>query len=162
MNIVSNPTKNGITIIEEHWRTLPDEVGTTNHLDGILINSAAVAIVGTAGPASLFAQPVTSAGGEEMSIEKLWNTEVTSVSRKPQPLSRTAAAVFVISAQDIRRSGLQSLPEVLRLAPGVQVSRVTSGAWAITIRGFDEILGNKLLVLVDGLSQYPDFFAGVM
>ena len=89
------------------------------------------------------------------------NIEVTSVSRKAQRLSSTAASVYVITAKDIQRSGITVLPELLRLAPGVQVSRLASGAWAIGIRGFNDEYSNKLLVLVDGRSVYNQFYAGV-
>ncbi len=89
------------------------------------------------------------------------NIEVTSVSKKSQPLSSTAASVFVITAEDIRRSGITILPELLRLAPGVQVARLSSGSWAVGIRGFNDEYSNKLLVLVDGRSVYNVFYTGV-
>jgi iron complex outermembrane recepter protein len=98
----------------------------------------------------------------QASLEQLMNIEVTSVSKKGQQLSKTAAAVFVITAEDIRRSGLDSLPEVLRLAPGVQVARTESGAWAVGIRGFNDDFSNKLLVLLDGRSVYNSLFGGVL
>jgi iron complex outermembrane receptor protein len=69
--------------------------------------------------------------------------------------------VFVISAEDIRRSGIAVLPELLRLAPGVQVARLASGAWAVSVRGFNDEYSNKLLVLVDGRSVYNEFYSGV-
>jgi iron complex outermembrane receptor protein len=83
------------------------------------------------------------------------------VSKKAQRLSSTAASVFVITSEDIRRSGITVLPELLRLAPGVQVARLSSGSWAIGIRGFNDEYSNKLLVLVDGRSVYNEFYAGV-
>ena len=89
------------------------------------------------------------------------NIEVTSVSKKAQRLSSTAASVFVITSEDIRRSGITVLPELLRLAPGVQVARLSSGSWAIGIRGFNDEFSNKLLVLVDGRSVYNVFYTGV-
>ena len=97
----------------------------------------------------------------DASLEQLLNVEVTSVSKKEQKLSRTAAAVFVISHEDIRRSGAESLPDVLRMAPGVQVARIDANAWAITIRGFNSRFSNKVLVLVDGRSVYTPSFSGV-
>ena len=97
----------------------------------------------------------------QASLEQLMNVEVTSVSKKEQRLSQTAAAVFVITAEDIRRSGLNSLPEALRLAPGVQVARAESGTWAISIRGFNDDLSNKILVLIDGRSVYNAVFGGI-
>src|SRR5580704_19775316 len=77
------------------------------------------------------------AGLGDASLEQLLNVQVTSVSKKEQKLSRTAAAVFVISHEDIRRSGAQNLPDVLRMAPGVDVAQIDANAWAITIRGFN-------------------------
>src|ERR1700735_3300944 len=79
----------------------------------------------------------------DRSLEELMNIEVTSVSKKAQRLSSTAASVFVITAEDIRRSGITILPELLRLAPGVQVARLASGSWAIGIRGFNDEFSNK-------------------
>ena len=89
------------------------------------------------------------------------NIEVVSAGKKAQSLATTAASVFVITAEDIRRSGMHSLPELLRLAPGVQVARTTSGQWAISIRGFNSEFANKLLVLVDGRVVYNEEWAGV-
>jgi iron complex outermembrane recepter protein len=97
----------------------------------------------------------------DLSIEQLMNIEVTSASKKEQRLSDTAASVFVITREMIRRSGLTSVPEVLRLAPGVEVARIDASKWAISIRGFGALLSNKLLVLVDGRSVYNDTFSGV-
>src|SRR5471030_1538973 len=101
------------------------------------------------------------AGLGDASLEQLLNVEVTSVSKKEQRLSRTAAAVFVIGHEDIRRSGAQNLPDVLRMAPGVEVAQIDANAWAITIRGFDSRFSNKVLVLVDGRSVYNNGFSGV-
>lgn len=97
----------------------------------------------------------------EMSLESLMEVEVTSAARKEQKLSETAAAIHVISREDIRRSGATSLAEALRLAPGVQVARVNSDAWAISVRGFNNIVSNKLLVMIDGRSIYNPVFSGV-
>ena len=100
-------------------------------------------------------------GLADASLEELMNIEVTSVSKKAQRLSSTAASVFVITSEDIRRSGLE-LPEVLRLAPGVQVARVEAGRWAVAIRGFNNDFSNKLMVLIDGRSIYSEVNPGVM
>lgn len=96
----------------------------------------------------------------ETSIEDLMNIQVTSVSKRPQKLSDAAAAVFVITRDDIRRSGATSIPEILRMAPGVQVAKIDSNQWAISIRGFNSRFANKLLVLIDGRSVYTPFFSG--
>ncbi|MGB5063132.1 MAG: TonB-dependent receptor [Candidatus Competibacter sp.] len=87
--------------------------------------------------------------------------EVVSATRLVQSLLDTAAAVFVITAEDIRRSGATNVMEALRLAPGVEVARIDSSRWAITIRGFNGRFANKLLVLIDGRSIYNPQFSGV-
>ena len=99
---------------------------------------------------------------ERLSLEELSMVEVTSVSRRPEVLADAAAAIFVISAEDIRRSGATSLPEVLRLAPNLNVQRVNSVDYAISARGFNGYeTSNKLLVLVDGRSVYSTLSSGV-
>ncbi len=106
-----------------------------------------------AGPAR--AQEVASSDYSQLSIEQLENVAITSVSKRPEPLSAAAASIFVISADDIRRSGASSLPEVLRLAPNLEIVRMNAFAYAITARGFNSPeSSNKLLVLVDGRSVY--------
>ncbi len=87
--------------------------------------------------------------------------EVTTVSKKAQKLSDAAAAVFVITQSDIRRSGATSIPEALRMVPGVEVARIDASKWAITIRGFNGRFANKLLVLMDGRTVYTPTFSGV-
>ena len=96
-----------------------------------------------------------------LSIDDLMNVEVTSVSRKGQKLSDTAAAVFVITQDDIRRSGAQSIPEILRIVPGLDVARVSGNVWAISARGSNSQFANKLLVMIDGRSVYSPLFSGV-
>lgn len=86
--------------------------------------------------------------------------EVTSVSRTSEPAHHAPAAVHVITGDDIRRSGVTSIAEALRLAPGVQVGRITANQWAISIRGFNDVFATKLLVLMDGRSVYTPTFSG--
>ncbi|WP_066334460.1 TonB-dependent receptor plug domain-containing protein [Azohydromonas lata] len=97
----------------------------------------------------------------ELSLEELGNIEITSVSKRAERLSEAPASVFVITAEDIRRSGATSLPEALRLAPNLQVARISSSFHAVTSRGFNGNLANKLLVLIDGRSVYTPLFGGV-
>jgi iron complex outermembrane receptor protein len=97
----------------------------------------------------------------ELSIEELANIEVISGSRTPQRLSMTPAAIFVVTAEDIRRSGVTSIPEALRMVPGVEVARVSSSKWAVSSRGFNSRYSNKLLVLIDGRCIYLPLFSGV-
>jgi iron complex outermembrane receptor protein len=102
-----------------------------------------------------------STGLADATLEQLLNTKVTSVSKKEENLAHTAAAVFVISQEDIRRSGATNLPDVLRMVPGVEVAQINSSSWAITIRGFNQKYADKVLVLVDGRSAYAPSFSGV-
>ena len=97
----------------------------------------------------------------QLSIEELMNVSVVSPTRQAQRLSDTASAVFVITQEEIRRSGVSNIPDALRLAPGVQVARIDANKWAVSIRGFNGRFANKLLVLVDGRSIYTPTFAGV-
>ena len=97
----------------------------------------------------------------ELSLEELMSVEVTSVSKKKQKLSESAAAIFVITQDDIRRSGVTSIPEALRMVPGIQVARGSNNQWNISARGFNERFTNKLLVLIDGRTIYNSLFAGV-
>ena len=96
-----------------------------------------------------------------LSLEELGNIEVTTVSKGPVKLSQTAAAIYVITQEDIRRSGVRSLPEALRLAPGVDVAQIDSVKWAVGIRGFESRLSRDILVLIDGRSVYSPLFHGV-
>lgn len=98
----------------------------------------------------------------QLSIEELADIEVTSVSKRPQPLSSAAASIYVISGEDIHRSGATSLPEALRLAPNLQVARLNAFDYVVTARGFgSESAANKLLVMIDGRSIYSTLHAGV-
>lgn len=96
-----------------------------------------------------------------LSLEELMNIEVTSVGKKSQKLSDAAAAIYVITQEDIRRSGATSIPEVLRMVPGLQVAQIDSNKWAVAARGFNDIFTDKLLVLIDGRSVYTPLYSGV-
>ncbi|HTB64910.1 MAG TPA: TonB-dependent receptor [Steroidobacteraceae bacterium] len=98
---------------------------------------------------------------KRLSIEELSNTEVTSVSKSAEPLSDAAAAVFVITREAILNSGARSLPEILRLAPNLQVAQITASSFAISARGFNGTAASKLLVLIDGRSVYTPYHSGV-
>lgn len=95
------------------------------------------------------------------SIEDLMNIEVTSVSKKGQKLSRTAAAVFVINQDDIRRSGAPNIPDLLRMVPGLDVAQINGSTWAIGARGFNAQHSNKLMVMIDSRVVYTPEFADV-
>src|SRR5438128_2574158 len=95
----------------------------------------------------------------KMSVEELMNIEVTSVSKRPEKLSETASAIQVITQEDIHRSGATSIPEALRLASNLEVAQVDSRQWAISARGFNNTLANKMLVLIDGRTIYTPLYA---
>jgi iron complex outermembrane receptor protein len=96
-----------------------------------------------------------------ISLEDLMNLKVTSVSKREQKLGVAAAAIFVITQEEMRRSGARNIPEALRLAPGLEVARIDENKWAIASRGFNGRFTNKLLVLIDGRSVYTPLFSGV-
>ncbi|MBI1889678.1 MAG: TonB-dependent receptor [Burkholderiales bacterium] len=97
----------------------------------------------------------------ELSLEELANIEITSVAKRPQKLREAASAIYVITRQEIHRSGATTLAEALRLAPNLQVAQQTSSQYAISARGFSSTTANKLLVLIDGRSIYTPLFSGV-
>jgi iron complex outermembrane receptor protein len=96
-----------------------------------------------------------------LSLEELGNIEVTTASKIPVKLLQTPAAIYVITQEDIRRSGVTTLPEALQLAPGVDVARIDSVKWAVGIRGFQSRLSRAVLVLIDGRTVYSPLFHGV-
>ncbi|HXN50921.1 MAG TPA: TonB-dependent receptor plug domain-containing protein [Candidatus Acidoferrum sp.] len=96
-----------------------------------------------------------------VSLEDLGQIEVTTASKVPVKATRTPAAIYVITQEDIRRSGATSIPEALRMAPGVEVARVDSNTWSLGVRGFESTLSRSVLVLIDGRSVYTPLFAGV-
>lgn len=118
--------------------------------------------VSTAANAELLVQDMGADGAmTELSLEELADIRITSVSRREEQLSDAPASVFVITSDDVRRSGATSLVEALRLAPNLQVNMVNAGSYTVTARGFANNDGNKLLVLIDGRSVYSPLFSGV-
>jgi iron complex outermembrane recepter protein len=97
----------------------------------------------------------------KFSLEELKNVEIISASKRPEIVADVAAAVYVITQEQIRRSGATSIPEALRLAPGVHVARISATEWAINIRGLNNQFAENLLVLMDGRSVYTHVFSGV-
>lgn len=96
-----------------------------------------------------------------ISIEDLMSIQVTSASKKSENLSAAPAAIFVITAEDIRRGGFSSVPEALRTVPGLYVVQLNSHVWLVTARGFSNVYNDKMLVLTDGRSVYSPTFGGV-
>jgi iron complex outermembrane receptor protein len=116
--------------------------------------------------ASALGEPSTTSALKSLSVEELMNIEVTSVSKTAAPLSTAPAAIYVITHEDVMRSGATSIPEVLRLAPNLQVVQVSASNYIVTARGFsgnsaDQNFSDKLLVLIDGRSVYTPLYSGV-
>ena len=108
--------------------------------------------------------PVAGAVDDTTAEEKkgmAFNPQIFSLSKKKENAFDAASATYVLSSEDIRRSGATSIPEALRLVPGVQVARMSGNSWAISIRGFDRQFSNKLLVMIDGRTVYTQLFSGV-
>jgi iron complex outermembrane recepter protein len=118
---------------------------------------------------ALLAGPLAAHGAElagqdltEMDLEELMEIEVTSVSKRAQKLSHAPAAITVITEEDIRRSGVLTLPELLRGVPGLHVAQIDATHWSVSSRGFADEFSNKLLVLIDGRTIYEPIFSGVL
>jgi iron complex outermembrane receptor protein len=128
---------------------------------------AELATLGLLLAAAASAQPPAQEGKtpasqlKDLTLEQLMDIDVTSVSRRSEPVSGAAAAVTVITAEDIRRSGATNLPDVLRLAVSLEVAQSNGNTWAISSRGFNTTTANKLLVLIDGRSVYTPLYSGV-
>lgn len=98
----------------------------------------------------------------DLSLEQLLEVRVVSLAKKDQSIAQATAAIYVVTSEDIQRSGVTTIPDALRMVPGVQVARADSNSWAISIRGFNSTLANKLLVLIDGRSIYNPVFGGTL
>ena len=96
----------------------------------------------------------------DMDISQLMNVTITSLSKKEQHLSDAAAAVFVITQEDIRRSGVTNIPDALAMAPGLQVAKISASKWSVSSRGFAGYTSNKLLIMIDGRSVYSPAYSG--
>jgi iron complex outermembrane receptor protein len=115
------------------------------------------------GSASSQASAPASGGQDLLSLDlnDLMNIKVTTASKKAESFNKIPAAMYVVTSEDIRRSGAQTIPEALRLVPGVEVAQLNSGQYAVSIRGFSGLLSDKLLALIDGRTIYNDLFGGV-
>jgi iron complex outermembrane receptor protein len=121
-------------------------------------------ILALAGLGSVFAQRVGAPTGEldKLSVDELFSIQVSSVGRKAQQLSTAPAAVFVLTGEDIRRSGATSIPEALRWVPGLSVLSVDGRSWAISARGSNRVYSDKILVMIDGRPLYMPLFSGLL
>ena len=97
-----------------------------------------------------------------LSVDDLFQLEVTSVDRKAQQLSKAPASIYVLTAEDIRRSGASSIPEALQWVPGLTVLHVAGGMWSVSARGDARLYSDKMLVMIDGRSLYTPLFSGVL
>lgn len=128
----------------------------------ILTTTALVSLsYGIATQGAYAAEDISTKELLDLSLEQLSNIEVTSVSKKSEKASEAAAAIFVITQDDIRRSGATQIPDLLRMVPGLSVAQAGSHKWAVSSRGFNDHFANKLLVLIDGRSVYTPLFSGV-
>jgi len=116
---------------------------------------------GLFGTTGSWAQNPSATNLTDISLEDLMNIQVTSVSKKEQKLSQTGAAAYVITQEDIRRSGATNIPDLLRQAPGVEVAQIDANTYAISIRGFNDRLADKVLVMIDGRTVYTPTTSGV-
>jgi iron complex outermembrane receptor protein len=153
--VCAHPHCEGRKVPEQGNRTVARGQRAKRIVRGIAI---AAILASTAQPAWPQQKP---ADLTDQSLEDLMNIEVTSVSKTQETLSRTAAAVFVISPEDISRSGARNIPDLLRMVPGANVSQINGNTWAISVRGFNARFSNDLLVLVDGRPVYTETFGGV-
>lgn len=131
------------------------------YVSALLILTLVVGLVNRVSAETPQAETKTDGRITHLSLEQLGEIEVTTESKEPVKAIRIPAAIFVITQDDIRRSGATSIPEVLRLVPGVEVARIDSNQWSLGIRGFGSSLSRSVLVLIDGRSVYTPLFAGV-
>lgn len=140
--------------MNQHMQCIPKFLGKTVTL--------VVAHALLQAPAAINAHADTATENQflDMDLTQLMEVTITSVGKRPQTLADTAAAVFVITQEDIRRSGVTSVPEALAMAPGLQVARISASKWSIASRGFSGYTSNKLLVMIDGRSVYTPAYNG--
>jgi iron complex outermembrane recepter protein len=127
----------------------------------VLLAGSCFCIALLAHPASVRADAASSGDLKKLSLEELLDIEVSSVSRRPELLANAASAIQVITREDIRRSGALNLADALRLAANLQVLRANASQWSISARGFNNVIANKLLVMIDGRTVYTPLYAGV-
>jgi len=131
------------------------------HLDHAAKSILCICLCGLLGLRATAADETSTPDLADLTIQQLMNESVTSVSKKETPLDQSPAAIFVVTPDDIRRLGITSIPEALRLVPGMDVAQIGASQWAISSRGFNNQFANKLLVMIDGRTVYDPSFAGV-
>jgi iron complex outermembrane recepter protein len=140
---------------------VPGDTHMTDTKPTRLRGAIATALFVGGAAASLLANPITPTDLARASLEELLNIKITSAERREQRADEVPAAVFVITQDDIRRSGMTKLPELFRLVPGMQTAQINANEWAVAVRGFNSLYSDKLLVLIDGRSLYNRGFSGV-
>ena len=141
----------------QRWASKP----APKRLGLALLLSGAFALPGTGALPAFGADPQSSEEVLDLPLERLLDVSVVSASRKSQSLSDVSSAIFVINQEDIRHSGATTIPDLLRMVPGAQVSSIDGHSWAVSIRGFNGNFSNKLLVMIDGRSVYTPLYGGV-
>jgi len=147
-------------------RACPRTPGSISHRGALITTFIVLLAVSPAFAIAVGGEQMEMAEGtaqqtlKQMTLEQLGEVEVTTVSKEPEQVWNTPAAIFVITQDDIRRSGATNIPEALRLAPGVEVARITSDEYAVGIRGFNSRLSRSVLVMIDGRTVYSTFTAG--
>ena len=126
------------------------------YMQTVTIGTALLALASLGGQAQKASPDLTS-----LRIEDLMNVNVTSASKKKQKISKVAAAIFVISEEDLRRSAATNIPDLLRMVPGLEIAQINPSTWAITAPGFNGEYSTELLVLIDGRTVYTHLFSGV-
>jgi iron complex outermembrane recepter protein len=137
-------------------------VGRTDIQDTLTIVLIIMTLVGFAASA-ISAQEDANAPEDlfDLSIEELMDIEITTAAKTEEKLFEAAAAAYVLTAEDIRRSGATSIMDALRVVPGLHVARINANKWAISARGFNGEFADKMLVMIDGRSIYTPHFGGV-
>lgn len=158
--------KETLTLADNTYRTRPESNNWKDAMKNpaMTVRISRLSFLGLVMPLVLMSSAQANESVEryiDMPLADLMSMEVTSVSKKKQRLNEVAAAAFVITQEDIRRSGVTSIPEALRMAPGIQVGRIDANKWAIASRGFDNQFSNMLLVMIDGRTVYSSSFSGV-
>jgi iron complex outermembrane receptor protein len=133
----------------------------TAHKDCWILAASALLLAGATAPSAIAAKKNGAQDLFSMSLEQLTSVQVSSVSRHDEPLFDTPAAVYVITRDDIRRSGATSIPEVLRMVPGVEVAQIDANKWAVSARGFNNRFANKMLVMIENRTVYNQLYSGV-
>jgi iron complex outermembrane recepter protein len=137
-----------------------DRTWKSRTISTMLLLAVSMTPLGRAGDPQSQTQTTSPSALKQLSLEELSEIDVTTPSKEPVPAMRTPAAIYVITGEDIRRASVTTIPDALRLAPGVEVAQIDSSKWSVGIRGFGTRLSRDVLVLIDGRTVYTPLFAG--